>query len=73
MMLASYRGLAARLIFDRRSRFYTFNMLKAADDLAGAYEWLDCKDLDDAFLESYVRCVNPPGLPGAMCICASAM
>ena len=34
MMLASYRGLAARLILDRRSRFYTFNMPKAADDLA---------------------------------------
>ena len=33
-MLASYRGLAARLILDRRSRFYTFNMPKAADDLA---------------------------------------
>jgi hypothetical protein len=58
-VLASYRGLAARAILDRRLRFYIFNMLKAADDLAGAYEWLDCKDLDDEFLASYVRCVDP--------------
>ena len=72
-VLASYRTLAARAMLDRRLRFYIFNMLKAADDLAGAYEWLDCKDLDDAFLATYVRCVDPalgPASVRTLCLAA---
>ena len=51
----TYRQLAARGMADRRLRFYIFNMLKAVDDLATAFLWLDCDDLDDAFLAHYLR------------------
>ena len=54
-VLTCYRQVASLGMADRRLRFYIFNMLKASDDLASAFAWLDCEDLDDAFLACYFR------------------
>lgn len=54
-VLGSYRSMAALGMRDRRLCFYIFNMLKAVDDMASAYAWLDCEDIDDTFFSLYVR------------------
>ena len=54
-VMASYMSLANSGWHDLRLRFYIFNLLKASDDLARAYAWLDCEELDDAFLAIYCQ------------------